>query len=576
MQFLRRGENPAQYCGAKAIGAMHVDADEVNCLVQKDQIAYLDLSYNDKLQFDDIQWESFKSLHALLLEGCKLKPEAVERISKLPIQRLKLSYAKGINDRCLEALPKITDLQELDLSGCDNPIKAHELAECRQLRHLFVTSSLADFQLGKLGRLSHLESLRLYKLYWTGLSGFHHLPGLKHLNLVKVGLKRAAFCRELAKLTRLARFALYDAGWMQATHLASFSRMPQLRYLSLHDAKRLDDHGLKAIAQNTSLAELVIQGAPFHGDGFEDLGDAHRLQIIRLSDCVNLSDDALRYFANLPSLTRLIIKNNGKITAEGMAAITDCRQLEELVLHDCPIDKIGFTALAQLKNLKHLQLRFCENVDDNCISQLKQLPALQTLVIEWGNLSDACINDLVQIKTLRHLSITSHNPFSTESAKALNALTDLAYLHLPFKDEQDQTALMLQMPKLQELFLPATIDDMAEKLAAFEKLKKVQVTHADDRLAEQLADIESIEELEFVLSSLSVDALEKLAALPRLRRLVISEDSQMPPQALGALCLKYPWLEIVNGWQTYNHNYSITRKIMADNERSQPWLDDEF
>jgi hypothetical protein len=219
----------------------------------------------------------------------------------------------------------------------------------------------ADFKL-----LATLSKLKDVRMSGTNING--------------VGLKELVGLQDLAKLD-IGQNQLSDAGLKEAFTLK------QLKYLRF---TRADEAALPGLAGLTQLEELMVDGC-----GFKD-GRA----------AVNIA-------TALPKLKRLSIGNNG-IGDDGLAAIANMADLEELHMIGCRTSDKGLTALPKLKKLEKLsvgprasdegmksiaactslrELRlFNTHATDKCLQELGKLPQLKELIIDngvFGKVTDA-------------------------------------------------------------------------------------------------------------------------------------------------------------------------------------------
>lgn len=247
----------------------------------------------------------------------KLRPNSQRRII---IGRLNNCC---VSDKGLDLFIKtFSQIQELELSGCNEISNSIELRPLQNLRRLIITDSIniAD---GFAQQLSHL------------------LPQLDELTL--------------------QAYHLTDA-FLDYLSLSVNSSTSRLRRLELPNCKEITNQSLVTIAKHfPQLEALSISGSTKIGDdGIEILAElARQLKVLDLSWCTRITDASLECIACdlSDNLTDLILDRNVNITDTGLGYLATMIKLGLLHIRWCPrVSDIGLESVLAIKSLRYLSL----------------------------------------------------------------------------------------------------------------------------------------------------------------------------------------------------------------------------
>jgi len=303
--------------------------------------------------------------------------EPLQSVS-LPID-LDLKHCKGLSDAGLAPLAGIRNLWSVNLAGIN--IGDAGLAHLRGASNL--TSLVIDPTLGvnssKIGvnvtnaGLAHLAGLvRLEGLFLISDdvtdAGLAHLAKLTRLRTLWIGPR--PFSKQAKKVTQ--------AGYV---HLKGLTDLEQV-----HVGSELGDAGLENMKGMTKLTELSVGG--FEG---------------------SLTDSGMAQVKNFPQLRKLHV-HGPKLTAAGLAPLADLKQLEEIVLIDCPA--VSGEGLAPLQALNHLQVLEARGPYGPApgkpkpnTSHLAKLSKLYRLYLDHLDVDDESLKHLEGLVELRILNL---------------------------------------------------------------------------------------------------------------------------------------------------------------------------
>jgi hypothetical protein len=257
-----------------------------------------------------------------------------------------------------------------------------ELAAFPDLQELILDETqVTDDGLALLAPLTQLVKLELNYTPLTD-AGLRHLvllPRLEHLGLNGGNHVTDEGLKELARLSRLKRLSVAadgvtDAGLLhllKAPGLESVFRMPDtigpgyLRLLAKMqpETTELDlqktavgDHDLKELARFSTLQTVDLRGTPVTEAGLVHLLDLPTLKKVKVSNRVK-GDDWLKLKVKLKPAARILDATGSHITAIGLTQLYQLNELNTLFLCDVPLTEAAVPVLAQLKQLRILNVR---------------------------------------------------------------------------------------------------------------------------------------------------------------------------------------------------------------------------
>lgn len=205
--------------------------------------------------------------------------------------------------------------------------------------------------------LASLPKVRKIQMSGAGISG--------------VGLKALIGLTDLTYLD-IGQNPLTDAGLREAFTLK------QLKYLRF---TRADEATLPGLADLTQLEELMVDGCGFKS-----------------------STAAVNIAKALPKLKRLSIGNN-TIGDDGLAAIANMADLEELHMIGCRTSDKGLPVLSKLKKLEKLSVG--PRATDDGMKSVAACTSLRELRLFNTDTTDKCLQELGRLPQLKELNINN-------------------------------------------------------------------------------------------------------------------------------------------------------------------------
>lgn len=97
--------------------------------------------------------------------------------------------------------------------------------------------------------------------------------------------------------------------------------IPHLTYLNLSENRKISDVGLSRLAPLTTLTRLNLSSCSITGQGLSYLKALKKLEILDISYCNRLTDEALRVLKGMPRLTSIDIQGCVKTSHAGVRKI---------------------------------------------------------------------------------------------------------------------------------------------------------------------------------------------------------------------------------------------------------------
>ncbi|MBK8006802.1 MAG: hypothetical protein IPK12_23720 [Gemmatimonadetes bacterium] len=405
-----------------------------------------------------------------------------------------------VTDALMATLTGCGHLTTLSLDGCKALTDAGlaHLAALPNLRHLGLGgTAITDAGLGVLASLTQLETLNLggTRVTDAGLGVLSRLTKLRAVDLMWTRTGDGAL-RALAGHADLADFksgmGVTDAG------LGLLREFPAWR------TWREPAPAIELLNFDTKPNHLFLRGR-FSDAGLRQLHGLDGLFALNLDQADNgIGPAGLALLAELPRLAWLAYPA-GDTTMGVIAALPALRFLS---CQDTEATDDGWVALACSRTLAGIWGRETMHFGDRGLRAFAAMPALASMALGLGAVSDATLALLPEFPALRHLM-----PMG---------VPDAGYRHVGRCTGLEELTLM---------YCRHTGDEATSHLTALPALRKyfVSYNHITDRTCELLATIPSLEDVTLSAVAGITDAgVAKLAALPRLRRVDVSGQGVSP------------------------------------------------
>jgi hypothetical protein len=271
---------------------------------------------------------------------------------------------------------------------------------------------------------------------------------------------------------------------------------------------------------NVLLAALLALQEPLDAEELRRLGaevKAAEGQISRVSfkDCARLGEAQYRGIGRLKGLKSLTLYGGKKtLTDATLPLLAGLTELEELHTEGIHVSDAGLAGFAAFKNVRTLSF-FHPSLDlkgftGEGFAALKALPKLERLTIAGTRADDRMMEAVAQLTQLREF-----RTWHTHQSQAGNACLE-------------------KLPQLRALHL-------GQRLRRWDGTSNA--TSLDDATLDVLARLATLETLSLEEARLSLDALQKLKALPKLTRLSLLRID-VPAEAVEKLKAALPQAKV--------------------------------
>jgi len=231
---------------------------------------------------------------------------------------------------------------------------------------------------------------------------------------------------------------------------------------------KVTDAVMKDILEFTALSRIVIKNSPkVTADGVGQLSKVKLLQTVELAGPM-LTDDAVKALATVKGITELTL-SDGVMTDEGIKELAGLTKLQTLVLSkNKKVLGTSVPALAAVKSLKYLTISDCTIGDAAGWSGLKGNSNLATLSLPQAGVTDEGLKEIGKLTQLKSLSLNS-SPITDAGLEELKGLRSLERLSLTgTKITEKAVPTLSQFKRLEFL----TINEKQFGNAGVEALKK--------------------------------------------------------------------------------------------------------
>jgi hypothetical protein len=258
--------------------------------------------------------------------------------------------------------------------------------------------------------------------------------------------------------------------------------------------------------------------------GVDCFGDVTSVAVFRRRGETNKLMD---HVGQLELLKRLRFQSPGGMSDHDMKSVGGLIQLESLALPGCRVEKGGFAHLANLRELKTLNLEFT-NVDDGAaLASLKDLTELSELNLRGTTITDIGMASLAGLIKLEDLNV-DRTRISDSGLSQLGGLVALSRLSLNHTRLNGTGLAHLKgLTRLEELSLENTgVGDagLAHLAGAVNlKILRLNGTKVGDAGVAHLKGLTKLEELALDRTAITDAGLADLTALPHLAMLSVQQ-----------------------------------------------------
>jgi len=296
--------------------------------------------------------------------GTEVDNSDLEPLAKLPRLRSVLLLGTAITDDGLPSLAQIATLENLDLRDCkvSNAGLAH-LAPLSKLKALKLSGkngscSVDDDGMDHVAKLTSLKVLGLDFL-WVSELGLEKLTGLRnleefYLTETTIGNEAIDLMIHFPNLRRLR----VSKTQIDAAGVVALAKLTSLEDLDLSECVQISDDAMKPLSKLSKLKKLNLWRINLSDAGIEPLQGMTSLESLNL-DNTRLSDQGMAYLAGLTKLTFLHLGST-QISDTGLVHLEKLKALKELKLTRTAISQKGVDQLKLSLPDANIQLRYVE------------------------------------------------------------------------------------------------------------------------------------------------------------------------------------------------------------------------
>ncbi|PHS05216.1 MAG: hypothetical protein COA78_15525 [Blastopirellula sp.] len=204
------------------------------------------------------------------------------------------------------------------------------------------------------------------------------------------------------------------------------------------------------------------------------LAEFHNIETLTVDG--QLSTSSWKAIAQINTIEHLSLHFQG---VQGLKYLNHRPKLTYLNISSLNMTGEELSLLSDATSLKTLNLSSCQALEDSSLEALKELPNLETVILDRSAVGDSGMKHLAQIKNLRSLSLT-YTSITDEGLKELKNVPTLRSLNLINTKVTDAGLLELQkFPALEDLSIagPELSDKGLLSLQKCKQLKALDITH---------------------------------------------------------------------------------------------------
>jgi Leucine-rich repeat (LRR) protein len=351
-------------------------------------------------------------LKSLSISGDKIAVEMFDTFAKqIELTTLKITNFPNFNDDTLQKLTGLKKITNLTIThsaitdvSVETIVKSFPLISVLDLSRNF---SLTDKSIAEISKLSELETLILVYCSFSDsqLSTLATLPKLRaldirgNMSISNKGLESVAGIPKLRSLKHLSPAiddggvkALAAAKNLETLDVQDFTisdlagevlkNFPKLSSLIIYRCTNFGSNGLLSL-QGKPLKRLTLRDLPaIDDDGLIAFRELSTLKRLYLQELDSVSDGGLRNLIYLKELETLEIRNMTLITDKTVESISRLSNLKSISISGTQITDKSIELLLSLQKLKELTLKNNSLITDDAKKKLKDSKKFAILNLE--------------------------------------------------------------------------------------------------------------------------------------------------------------------------------------------------
>ena len=366
---------------------------------------------------------------------------------------------------------------------------------------------------------------------------------------VEAAKKRLESFGATAKLTmdgpKLTEILISDGSILTAEDLALFGRLTDLQKLQIFNCRTLNSEMVAKLSGLKELTTLAITNTVIDDAAVDTIVKSFpKLTVLDLSSNANMSGQVLKAISELKNLQQLILVQNrfNELGTRRLSKLQDLRVLDlrgNMEAGDMTLEVVA--ALPKLKALKHRSTA----VSDYGMELLSRNGSIENLLIQDFAITSQSGQHLAKLQKLSQLEIFRCQGFGSEGVLALKGL-NLQRLTLRDLPTIDDSALevLKELPKLKKFYLheiSGVSDTGLKNLASVKTLELLDIwsiPQMTDATLDVIASLPNLKELSIRSTAVTDAAIAKLLAMPTLETLTFKENGSVTAEGLKKLATK--------------------------------------
>ncbi len=331
----------------------------------------------------------------------------------------------------------------------------------------------------------------------------------------------------------ITEITIRDGSTLTAQDIGLFGKLTDLERLQIYNFRALNDEMAAQLAGLTQLTSLALTNSVINDPTVELIVKSFpKLTELDLSSNTNLTNGVLRVICELSGLERLTLVQNrfNDVGTSRLANLTNLRSLDlrgNMEAGDMTMEIIG--GLPKLVAFKHRST----TVTDMGIEYLSNCKTLESLLIQDFAITSQSGQYLAALDNLTQLEIFRCQGFGSDGVQALGGLKKLSRLTLRDLPSVDDQALSVfgELPQLKRLYLhelDSVSDAGLQNLASLQSLEVLDiwtVPQMSDATVEIIAGLEKLTDLSIRTTDVTDACIDRLLAMPNLRSLTFKENA---------------------------------------------------
>ena len=204
---------------------------------------------------------------------------------------------------------------------------------------------------------------------------------------------------------------------------------------------------LTSVARLRRLSGLTLKNFPAADFELRKLSNLKRLQHLTIELC-EIDGSCLKSLATLPELYDMDLSFN-QLKPENLQCIKEFRKLKRLILHDCKLNDVAITSIAECTNIENLALNQNAHLTDASMKSIASMKNLRVLDLKFTHITARGLRELSALNHLAYLAVSEEliSPEQRIELKKRFPNTKIQYEKRASVVDSDTKRLFAPMPR---------------------------------------------------------------------------------------------------------------------------------